>query len=151
MDKPIEETERREYVRMVIPLSVRLKILDKGDLVDSDMVKEGKVCNISMSGACLELDPPSKISNTRSFDSLFEFKNRVSMEIELFNEFQTIEIVADSNWYHIKGKGKKKRLYVGVSFMEMSRKDYKVLEYFISSVESGAFFMKNVTENSLPV
>jgi len=146
VDREFLEKERREFMRMEIPLAVRLSIMDSEEITGRNIEKNGEVCNISLSGACLELDPPSHDPLTKGDDSLFEFKNKMEMEIELFEEVEKIKVKAVSHWYHIKTRDGKRRLYVGVSFTHMCQDDHNALELFLSSIEKGLFFMKNCEE-----
>jgi len=145
----LEKIERREFVRMEIPLNANISIVDQEKVLKKDISKDGVICNLSMTGACLELDPPAKSPMNTGYDSLFEFKNKMKLKIELFDESKTVEVIAESHWYHIKSQKGKRRLYVGVSFLGMTKSDQSSLGFFLASIENGTFFMKNMGEHSL--
>jgi c-di-GMP-binding flagellar brake protein YcgR len=123
--------ERRKYVRITEPLTVRFRIIDRNTSACVADWKECQTRDISRGGACIEIENADK----ELFKAINNDINVFELEINMFAD-RKVKAKGDVNYFHGLAEAvwnylRQENIVIGIRFFEISEDDEELISQYI--------------------
>lgn len=126
-----KDVERRKFLRLKDPLSVKYKIVNEINESKSSRALHGITKNISINGICLETNTVQIDGMHISHDSSMLYKNIIEIDIDITSN-TIIHARGSVCWYDLSRNKNKYQYDVGITFSEISEDDLDKLKTFLA-------------------
>lgn len=137
------DLEKRRFLRLEIPLDVKVDIISLEDPSKSFPPLVLKSRNISREGICLESGAIEVGGVNLISGSPRARENRLRMTIALPSDAPPLEVTGEPIWYDVEPEPGKTVYLIGVRFLSMQDKGAEILNGFLKRQGTGkSFFQK---------
>ena len=135
MKLPWTGPERRQTLRLEVPLTVRFRITNTEGKGTASRVLHGETGNVSREGLCIETNTVEADGLHVFGDTLMIRSSEIAMEIDLPGEGDPLRCVGKVVWYDRSKEGAPFRFRVGVQLTRIDEEEKKRLKALLSELK----------------